>query len=660
MSPSSSIGLLFTDSLAPEWISPVIAFDCELPSGAPVALVDYREELTRRRIESVESPGLYLDRSRTGAGKSFADREAIKLAPRSLVVSSTHEQCGEICEELKADGIDAVAFPRRATNGDGQNCWNNEADAAESAGLMVGGTVCPTCPFRDQCLSSGYLAQVEKAKHADVAVATHKRVEMTGLHQVSSKWSFVSIHEDATDTLFPKMTVSREQLAHAYDVSGYLLKNPKWLDHLGERLRRDPDGNLIPDAKLKERREALKYFLRILDNTIAQLIETIDEARTTAEFAEWSFAVKPQGLEWLLWRAVNELNLREEIPWDAIISITSGDYWNFGVLVDDSPVPQPKSLIVTRHNLPARTATCWLADATADRSLLETAAGVELIDGTPDGHLELRRSVTQIEVDIKRSTSPEQVTSTLRGILHQTDARQIGVITHRPLVEAIQKLGEPFEKRIVRVAYFGSGQDRASNTWYVECDLIVVLGTPRIPTSAVRERLFQLGMTKEAAEEGDWSKHDWRGWTDDRVPRLVRGSGYRHPDWQRVHRTLVRANLIQAAGRGRGVMADGCTVLILSNEECGFPLHEQATVQQIPSAPMSVFIALQKELERVYPLERLEVTTKEVARKASLSESQTRKQLNWLEESGLIRRKGQRGGWWIPAESSWHPRNTQC
>ena len=115
----------------------------------------------------------------------------------------------------------------------------------------------------------------------------------------------------------------------------------------------------------------------------------------------------------------------------------------------------------TEHN------PVWLADATADRELLGAGIGRAINDGTPEGRLELQKSVTQIERDITRKTSPETLKAILRGVLvERPDANRVGIITPKNLVKAAESLGKPFDARIVRVAYYGSGQDRASNTWY--------------------------------------------------------------------------------------------------------------------------------------------------------------------------------------------------
>ena len=309
-------------------------------------------------------------------------------------------------------------------------------------------------------------------------------------------------------------------------------------------------------------------------------------------------------------------------------------------------IPVEKTLVVVRRNLPDSNATVWLADATADKQIIEMGIGQPVIDRTPDGHLELVKPVTQIELDITRRTTPDRLRAILRGVLlARPEAERVGVITHSNLKEAAQTLGEPFNRRIVRVAYFGSGEDRASNSWHQQCDLIIEAGTPRQPPQATQQRLFQLGEFTAGAMDGGWSKKNWKGFQTDGTPRIVTGRGYQNEKWNLVHRSLVRAAIIQAAGRGRGLLSSGCEVLILSNEECGFPLADQSSVEPVPEPAMIVLDALTAVAANKDILGTTTVSTREVAEYLQRDERQVRDWLRWLADAGLINRYGERRGW---------------
>ncbi len=72
---------------------------------------DWRAEMAQARRDSVGKPGMYLDRSPTGAGKSYADISAAGLAGSSLTLLHVHDNCGELVAAMKAAGLDAAAYP---------------------------------------------------------------------------------------------------------------------------------------------------------------------------------------------------------------------------------------------------------------------------------------------------------------------------------------------------------------------------------------------------------------------------------------------------------------------------------------------------------------------------------------------------------------------
>ncbi len=223
---------------------------------------------------------------------------------------------------------------------------------------------------------------------------------------------------------------------------------------------------------------------------------------------------------------------------------------------------------------------------------------------------------------------------------------EVGIITHKNLVKAAESLGKPFDARIVRVAYYGSGQDRASNTWYQQCDLIIVAGTPRVNSHAIRQRLWQYGLSDAALTDGDWGELRWRGQTQGGIRRIVNGRGYRNREWRQAARSLIRANIIQAAGRGRPLSEAGCDVLILSNEECGVPLDVKSDVEPFPQAALAVLNALSAVAANSYLLGTAAVTSQEVANYLNRKERQVRAWLKWLHERELIHRIGERRGYW--------------
>ena len=303
-------------------------------------------------------------------------------------------------------------------------------------------------------------------------------------------------------------------------------------------------------------------------------------------------------------------------------------------------------------NTPTQNATVWLCDATADvdylRSLLPNAK-----DRTPTGHVRLAKTAIQFPQDITRQTSQGSFQNTLRGLLAMSPQYQhVGLITHSTLTACVKRLEQPFGNRIVRTTYFGSGSERATNEWYKLCDLVIVAGTPRVDASAIRARLCQLGDFDAAGLDGEWGELQWRGLTTSGRTRVVRGRGYRNPAWQRAHRSLVRSAIVQAVGRGRGVLDDGCDAIVVSSEACGLLLAERQLIPELTGKHSQAIrlVAKLSAMDASKNASRHPVSTARVAQSLGVQNRQTQNILNDLEGLGLVRRIGERGGWLPGAE----------
>ena len=220
-----------------------------------------------------------------------------------------------------------------------------------------------------------------------------------------------------------------------------------------------------------------------------------------------------------------------------------------------------QSLIgVRRITLPENT-TVWFEDATGDHQLLSTLIERPVVDHTPLGRLEFKVPPLQFarakESDVTLQTAPNTVRGLVRGLLvRNPTAKKVGVITHRVHLPAMDTLEPLWKSRLAKLDYFRSGNDRASNKW-LECDLVLIVGTPRVPPSAVREALIQVGDAEAAGKDGKWRSHIWQGYAPDGEKVEIGGLGYENPSWDRMHRLLVQSSLLQAVGRGRGVIEIG-------------------------------------------------------------------------------------------------------
>jgi hypothetical protein len=305
-------------------------------------------------------------------------------------------------------------------------------------------------------------------------------------------------------------------------------------------------------------------------------------------------------------------------------------------------------------NLPRTKTPCWLSDATADVQLLEQASGARIADKTPDGHLRLIQPVLQHPVDITRRTSGPTVCGLIRGLIADRPFRhRFGIICHRTHTKPIEALETIFRSRIQRISYFGSGADRAVNSWHHECDAIIVAGTPRVPPEALRKWLCRIGRFDAARRDGDWGALPWKGLTTSDRPRIVEGIGYRDADWREAHRAIVRANIIQAAGRGRGIRETGCEVIVLSTEEAGFTLSEPGKdALELKTGEASVLTAINGQISYISLLGDLSVKSAQIASSTGESNRQVQRHLGELEARGLVRRVGERSGWQLTKAGS--------
>ena len=303
-------------------------------------------------------------------------------------------------------------------------------------------------------------------------------------------------------------------------------------------------------------------------------------------------------------------------------------------------------------NTPNQNATTWLCDATADWEHLQSVLP-NAKDKTPSGYVKLAKSVIQFPQDITRQTTQGSFQNTLRGLLAMFPKyRRVGLITHSTLTACVKRLEQPFGGRIVRTTHFGSGNERASNDWYKLCDLVIVAGTPRVDATAIRARLCQLGDFDSAGLQGDWGVLQWRGRTVSGQAMIVRGRGYQHPVWRKAHRSLVRSAIVQAAGRGRGVLEDGCDVIVISNEECGLTLADRPTIPDLTDkhSEAARLVAELSATDASKNSGRQPVSTAKVSERLGVGERETRYILNDLEGLGMVRRVGERGGWLPGAE----------
>ncbi len=308
-----------------------------------------------------------------------------------------------------------------------------------------------------------------------------------------------------------------------------------------------------------------------------------------------------------------------------------------------------KEFVLTLRNFANPNSTVFLSDATADIELLRAATGVDIQDMTPSGTLCREKSIVQHPVDVTRGTSPKRARELTCGVLtSRPDCRKIGIITHSNRTAAIKSIDEPFRSRIARVSHFGSGSDRGSNEWLAaECDLLVVLGTPRVAEIEIKRTMLRCGWFDDLRKGGEWGEVTWQGTTTSGQPRVVRGRGYTSPRWAQAHRSKVCAGIVQAAGRARSLLETGCDCVVVSTEECGFPLADfEDDLRPLTGSEVRVLTGLSALSALVLISGQCAcAASQDVADTCGIQRRQAQKLLAGLEQAGLVTRVGERGGW---------------
>jgi len=614
------------------------------PPCLPRSLDSYRADMEMVKVESVGKPSINIDTSPTGAGKSYSDVAAVLKSGKSLTVVPTHKNSKEVLDCYDKAGIVAAAYPELSA----KTCQNYEtASKALASGLPASSAVCPSCPFRGECDYHFSMGEVDSSPNR---IGTQKRAELS-LKRMADGRPFISIHEEPTGLLRPIAETS----------SGL-----------------DKVAACAQDAKDRARELGnmdLYHFYWNMETVALWLLKKLEEAENTTPLDLPEMISPPPLVDAKLFSSMQSLQIFPSAePMRIVKAVVAGEV-EVTVRVDrilatGGKVTVKKSIIAVWQTKLPENATIWLSDATADPKELELLIGRTVEDKTPGGRLEQQHEVLQIPTDVKQSTAPGVIVKLIRTLLLAfPDEQRIGIITHRKHVTTIKgtangpALDESLRSRISKIEYFHDGDGRGSNKWIDECDRLIVLGTPRVPPTAVKLRLIQTGRIAEAATDGEWREDYWSGVTVTGKRRTVRTSAYRNHDWHQAHRSLVHSELIQSIGRGRGICPNGIPVIVISNENLGLtlldtdlePLSESAIsalraiyelTAQNPNIYSLEFCAVSSSSEKQEtPLGFCAVNSLQIANCLNLRERRIRYLLNDLLRNKLVEKVGERGGW---------------
>jgi hypothetical protein len=623
------------------------------------SLPEWRQEMLDARLgpEGRLRRGAFLDTSPPGAGKSYADAEALRryeelimtqkqecgevttslrrVQSRTLTLVPTHSHCQEVVARQTRSGLAVAAYPKL----DSHSCYRfAEARATQRRGLSFRLVLCPKCPHRDDCPFRQQLQAASEARHA---VATYARAALS-IDEMAAMRPIISLHEAPLDALRPSFVTS----------CGLPMVEV-----------------IARQAEHAARRPAHRAFYRHLARVAQKLHGWLEGSNESAKVPLPDAARhEPQDLHWALNEACLELG--GKVPSEAMrlaLAAALGQLSCLAVGVDErrtkgGEVELSRTLVgVVKNNLPKH-AALWLSDATGSSAELESLLEREPTDRTPQGRLLLHHPVLQIVParDVTKKRAAKKVLPILRGLLHDLPYKRIGLLTHKELAFPLRDLLEPpYSQRLAQVSHFGSGLSRGSNSWIGDaaCDALIVLGTPRVGSDAIRAHNLRLGKTQAALltqEKAGWSWDWWSGVTESGRRKTTRCWHYRNHDWHAAYCSLVRDELLQAIGRGRGILPEGIPVFVVTTENLspsgrtdgqGGPPLADHPFSPLSETQLRVLGALHREEPR---------RVRDLASTLGLSTRRVRVVLNELLQARRVQEMRRS---WILAPPPWNARN---
>ena len=598
-----------------------------------VSVEMYRKQLREQYLGVLGKPGVYLDTTQVGGGKTHQGLIAASQCVSSLHIIPTHTIKQQVTAGLVKVGIldesSVAAFPERSE----ANCqrWD-EVQRLYRIGVSIPSAMCSTCESARGC---DHLQSKDRAERALHSVATMARMEHLQLARIGANKDFIKIDENAVNLLRPTVKVEPEHLRAVLNAVEAASQHDITSNH--------------PDTKV---------FFEMVASCGRDLLAGLENATACTDIPVPNRQDAPPMVEFLLAKGYRKSGVDASKAGLAsaknlLFGFACGELMRCVVQVDHDERRKEavKSLVgVWATELP-RDAQGHLkcpvvfADGTADTEILAAILSDTVIDITPAHRIRPAHRIVQIPLDIKRSTSAESFLEMVRGIMIANPTKKrIGVICHSNHHRALSKLGNTLKSRIVKSTYFASGEDRASNEWVeLGLDLLLVVGTPRIGPGDVRTRMIQLGLDDKVTSCSKWITRWWQAKTEAGEPIIVKTRRYDHAVWQRVYEFDVQASLTQAIGRARAILPEGMDVIVVATEPLGLPLLDDAVVPIANTMETVIDLASQSWL-----------TAKLITEELHVSKRSAQYHLSLLQDLGVIMKRG-RGRYYLKIANTHSP-----
>lgn len=541
-------------------------------SHVEISLSEARTQMVDCRIKSLSEKGVFFDGSVPGTGKSTADIKAIKKSRTSLTVLPTHDACKELVDRLSKEGISATAYPKLAAdtcNMYGTIDQPGLAQKIQASGLNVATSLCIKCGFYRNC---NYQKERQRARNSNHTISTHARAELTDFSLFKDK-EIVFVHENPISLFRPCVEV--ENIKYFED----LLIICKYARKV-----------VIPfnDPFAIE-------FLNIFESGVEELIDILAKDQFFKDYESSSqndrkklpkikclpCRVKASFYDngdYILHRAMTDFKkYSNPNALHLAIGYSFGRLKSLFAKVEENRVGggqiNVRNFLVGFWKAEIPDQLIWFEDGSFSAKMVQDLTGLNVVDKTPVGKVKNQIEPIQFtQKDITQNTTSETVKSIVRGLLAKYNhCKNVGLICHKCHVPEIESLSSYWKNKIRKVSYFHSGEDRASNDW-LNCDLLMVLGTPRVPPSATRNLLLSFGKIDAAKYDSDFVSFGWKGQNEKGEIIDVVGRKYLDPDWDWANSLLVKETLNQAIGRARSITPEAIPVVLVSTESLGLIL----------------------------------------------------------------------------------------
>lgn len=554
----------------------------------------FRKELMTERLPVVDSstPVAALDASPVGSGKSFATARALQILEAggevvpTLTLTTTHANCDSAVDIYNQHDLVAQKLPDRS---DDKNCyWPDHVEGAQSLGLRATLIVCYTCPnhqkgyirqFGDN-KTCPYWAEIYFAEQAPHVVATYARLQDPQFLTRTAYWKDRHGQKHRR-----RIILDEAPLEHLRPTNRITARQADALKELFETIRDELDQHQSYGTEVglfRRLRDLADMCTRAISDARQEKHHTPTPWQIPNELG--TTTVRGKGVDLTDRRAVqNEIlnhSRKDRTIHDQIETVLGEGI--IDTLIDCLDAESTRwqaylggTRIVFRAEVELPTDTNIIVqDATADIDVIRTLLKRDVTDITPAGRLEDTGKLHQIlnhSFSLQALATPRGFNLALAHIqklMAEYDGA-VGLISYKDEVHRLRDALPPDEQARISDDHIGwfRHQTRGVNT-FQDCDLLIVIGTPRPGPAAYWEWLIRVhgdDVTNIKPAKGEMIR---RRVEADGGLIEVASWGFRDPEWKRAYDQIVVAELSQAAGRGRHHDVNGPTTYVLSSDPC--------------------------------------------------------------------------------------------